>query len=81
MRKVLMLCSFPEPPNASTARAMTRFTPLIRSGTEWSTKFDGFQNSENGLQHQLPSVEDDAEEELHPYGDEDEGFAIRPLSK
>lgn len=60
---------------------MTGFTPLTRSVTERSTGFDGFQNLENGLQHQLPSVEDDVEEELYPYGHEDEDFGIRPLSK
>lgn len=81
MRKVLRLLSFPEPSNAPTVRAMTRFTPLTRSVTEWSTEFDVFQNFEHGLQHQLPSVEDEVEEEIHPYGDEDEDFAIRPLSK
>lgn len=81
MRKVLRLLSSSEPSNAPTAEAMTQFTPLTRSVTEWSTEFDVFQNFEHGLQHQLPSVEDEVEEELHPYGDEDEHFAIRPLSK
>lgn len=81
MRNFLRLHSFPEPSNAPTAGAMGRFTPLTRSVTEWSTELDDFQNFENGLQHQLPSVEDEMEEELHSYGDEDEDFAIRPLSK
>lgn len=60
---------------------MTRVTPLTRNFTERSTEFDGFQNFESGLQHQLPSVEDDVEKEQYPYGNEDEGFGVRPLSK
>lgn len=60
---------------------MTRVTPLTGSITERSTELDGFQNFENGLQNQLPSVEDDLEKEQYPYGNEDEGLGIRPLSK
>lgn len=60
---------------------MTQFTTLTKTVTERSTKSDRLQNFENGLQHQLPSVEDDVEEKIHPYGDDDEDFAIRPLSR
>lgn len=58
--------------------------PLTRGVTEGSTEFDSFEMAENGSQTQLPSLEDDIEEDLpgqDPYGDEDEDLAIRPLSE
>lgn len=63
---------------------MAQFTPLTGDFTDWSTEFESFQNASNDSQHQQPSVEDDLEEDICgqvPYGDDDEDFSIRPLSK
>lgn len=70
--------------NTSPALRIPQSIPLTRSVTEWSTESGGFENTENDLQHQQPSMEDNVEEDFpgqDPYGDEDEDFAIRPLSK